>query len=387
MLKRLRVIGYVFVLLVGLFFVAPVIVDRIAHRLTKSAHSTPSAAAAQLHRALWVADLHSDALLWNRDLTQRQRRGHVDLVRLREGNIAIQAFTIVTKTPFGLNIERNPSDSDMLTLLMISQLWPPRTWFSLKERALFQAAKLRKAAERSGGKFHLLRTRADLEAFLRDRQHDPSLVAGFLGIEGAHALEGNLANIDVFFKAGVRMMAPTHFFDNDIGGSAHGLHKGALTPKGREMIGRMEEKGMLLDLAHASPAVIVDALAIARRPVVVSHTGVKGTCDNNRNLSDDQLRQIAANGGVVGIGFWSLATCGEDVSSIVRAIRHAATIMGVNHVALGSDFDGMVRPPFDSSGMVAVTDALLQARFSEADIAKIMGENVLRLLAATLPPN
>lgn len=142
---------------------------------------------------------------------------------------------------------------------------------------------------------------------------------------------------------------------------------------------------MLIDLAHASPATLRDVTSMATRPLIVSHTGVKGTCNNNRNLSDDQLRAVAKTGGVVGIGLWDTATCGTDARATARAIRYAAGVIGTDHVALGSDFDGAVTTPFDASGWPLLTDALLQEGFSEQDIRKIMGENVVRVLMQVLP--
>ena len=147
----------------------------------------------------------------------------------------------------------------------------------------------------------------------------------------------------------------------------------------------MESLGILVDLAHASPRAVDDVLAIARRPVVVTHTGVKGTCPGPRNLSDDQIRRIAATGGVIGIGYWDAAVCGIDPASIARAIRYASRIAGVDHVALGSDFDGATRTYFDASELVLVTDALLTAGFGEDEIRRIMGGNVVRLLLDALP--
>ncbi len=344
-----------------------------------------SARAEQLHRTLTVADLHADSLLWDRDLLDRGTRGHVDVPRLIEGNVAIQAFTVVTKVPRGLNIERNDDASDLVTPLAIAQRWPLATWTSFAARALHQAKRLHRMAERSSGKLVILRTAADLDAFLERRKSGRAIVAGFLGIEGAHALDGDLTNIDALFDAGFRMMAPTHFFDTDIGGSAHGINKGGLTEKGREMIRRMEARGMILDLAHASPQVLDEALAMATRPVVVSHSGVKGTCDNRRNLSDEHLRGIARTGGVVGIGYWQTAVCGADARAIARAIRYTADLIGVEHVALGSDFDGAIPAPFDTTGLAQITGALLDAGFSEEQIRLIMGENVVRVLRQTLP--
>jgi microsomal dipeptidase-like Zn-dependent dipeptidase len=206
-----------------------------------------------------------------------------------------------------------------------------------------------------------------------------------LGIEGAQVLEGDPANVEAMFAAGYRFMAPTHFFDTEMGGSAHGVAKGGLTEKGRAMVRRMEALRMTVDVAHASPQTLDDILQMSTRPVIVSHTGVKGTCDNRRNLSDEQLKAIAGHGGLIGIGFWDTATCGVDAAAIARAIRHAAQVAGVEHIALGSDYDGSVSAPFDVSGLVLLTDALLAAGFSDEDIAKIMGGNALRFWAENLP--
>jgi pentatricopeptide repeat protein len=211
------------------------------------------------------------------------------------------------------------------------------------------------------------------------------VTSGLLAIEGANALDGDPANVDVVADAGFRMMSPSHFFDTAFGGSAHGLVKGGLTDAGREMVRRMEARGMLVDVAHASAATIDDVLAMAARPVVASHTGVRGVADNIRNLTDDQVRGIAETGGVVGVGFWPTACGGEDVASIARSIRYAVGVAGVEHVGLGSDFDGAVPEPFDTTGLVLLTDALLDGGFDDDEVAKVMGGNVRRLLADVLP--
>jgi len=180
-------------------------------------------------------------------------------------------------------------------------------------------------------------------------------------------------------------MAPTHFFDNEWGGSAHGVNKTGLTDKGREMIRRMEARGMLVDVAHAAPRTVDDVLSVATRPVIDTHTGVRGTCDHIRNLSDEQVRGIAATGGVVGIGYWDTATCGTDARAVARSIRYASNLAGVEHVALGSDFDGAVKEPFDTTGLVEITDALIAEGFSDDEIRMIMGGNIIRLLSQSLP--
>jgi membrane dipeptidase len=387
MKRKLLVILLLLVVLgaLGFFFVAPGLVERFSNGTRESAPYSASERARALHRTLLVADMHADSLLWDRDLLERASRGHVDIPRLAEGGVALQAFTVVTKVPFGSNYESNADTSDKVTPLVIAERLPRVAWSSLLARALYQAHKLEGAAARSGGRFVVIRTAGDLARFLERRKDEPQLVAGLLGIEGAHALDGDVNNVDVLFDAGFRMMAPTHFFDSEWGGSAHGLKKTGLTDEGREMVRRMEARGMLVDVAHASAATIDDVVAVSTRPVIDSHTGVRGTCAGTRNLSDEQLKKIAATGGVIGIGYWDTATCGTDAHAVARAIRHAVNVAGVEHVALGSDFDGAVKEPFDTTGVVLITDALLDEGFTEDEIRAIMGGNVFRLLAATLP--
>lgn len=359
---------------------APSYVERGRNKLYSASTAVPSAAAQALHAQLAIADLHADSLLWARDLSRRGTRGHLDIPRMIDGRVALTTFGIVTKVPHKLAMSGNDDRSDDIRLLAIAQSWPPRTWFDLKERALYQIQKLQKIADRSHGKFKIVRTREELGEFLARRRFESDIAAGLIAMEGAHALNGDLNNLEVFYRAGVRMMAPTHFFDNDIGGSAHGVKRRGLSVLGRQWVSAMEARHMLIDVAHASPHTIDDILAIAKRPVVVSHTGVRGTCNNERNLSDAQLRAIARNGGLVGIGFWETATCGKDIASIVRALRYTAKLIGVEHVALGSDFDGSVTVPFAADRMIELTSALLAAGFAPNEIKLIMGNNVLRLL-------
>ena len=341
--------------------------------------------ACELHRSLFVADLHADSLLWGRDLLRRGDRGHVDVPRMLEGGVALQAFAACVKVPRRLNIERNDGRTDDVTLLALAHGWPPTTWRSLLARTLHVASRLQAMADRSGGLLRVIRTRADLETYVERRRADPGITAGFLTIEGAHALAGDLSNVDVVVDAGYRMMSPTHFFDNEYAGSAHGVEKGGLTEAGRELVARMEARSVIVDVSHGSIATIDDVLAMARRPVVASHTGVRGTCDGLRNLSDEHVRRIAETGGLVGIGFWPTVSCGDDAAAIARSVRHAVAVGGIDHVGLGSDFDGAVPLPFDATGLVQVTDALLEAGFADGEVAKVMGGNVLRLLTESLP--
>lgn len=346
---------------------------------------TPTLRAKALHDSLFIADLHADSLLFGRDLLVRSRTGHVDLPRLREGHVALQAFTVVTKVPKDLNIERNTGGSDQITWVALAKRWPVRTWRDLTERALYQAEQLHGFAARSNGGLVVIHSRKEFTDFEQRRALGQDGVAGFLGIEGAQALDGKIENLDRLYAAGFRMVGLAHFFDNAFASSAHGTKKYGLTPMGRELVRKMEERRMIVDLAHASPATIIDVLAMATRPVLVSHTGVKGTCNNQRNLSDAQLRAIAANGGMIGIGFWSTAVCGNSAQAIARTIRYAVNVAGVEHVALGSDFDGAVTTPFDASGMLQLTQALQDEGFTDAEIRMVMGGNVKRFLEENLP--
>ena len=377
---------------VGAAAAAGPLLDRYAARVearmnpvTPGPWPAPSERALALHAALRIADLHADSLLFGRDLLRRSSVGHVDVPRMQAGNLALEVFSMPTKTPKHMNYEHNTDETDDVIALALAKRWPRATWRSLTARALHFAARAERFAARSDGALRIIRTRGDLAAFLAERAERPSLTAAVLSIEGAHALDDDPANVDVVFDAGVRMISPTHFFDTAFGGSAHGMEQGGLTAKGREMISRMEARGMVLDLAHASAATIDDALSMATRPVVASHTGVKGVCDNSRNLSDEHLTGIAATGGVVGIGFWDVATGGREPEWIARSVAYAVERIGPEHVGLGSDWDGAVEVPFDAANLAILTDQLLRVGLDEASIRLVMGENALRVLAEALP--
>ena len=368
------------------FMIVPSMVDSTMNNVLTTTPPAPSAAALALHRTLFVADLHADQLLWARDPLTRSARGHVDVPRLQEGNVGLQLFSVVTKTPRGMNYDHNTGEIDNILLLAIAQRWPIATWSSLRARALHQADRLHQAAARSDGTLTVVTSRDELTAFMTRRAQQPTLVAGLLAIEGLHALDGNLANVDTLYDAGFRMMGLTHFFDNELGGSAHGVTHAGLTLFGRDVVTRMEQRGIIVDLAHTSPQMKRDVLAIAKRPVVVSHGGVAATCPGPRNLTDNELRAISANGGLVGIGYWDAAVCQLTVDAIVKAMKHAADIMGVQHVALGSDFDGATTEPWDTRALGLITEGLLKAGFSVDDVRRIMGGNVLAFLEQQLPP-
>jgi len=368
------------------FAFAPGIIERGTNQIDGKPLPQVSERAKALHATLTIVDLHSDTLLWKRNILDRATRGHMDLPRLQDGNVALQILASTTKSPKGQNYDANSDDTDNITSLVIAQLQPVRTWNSLLERSLWHAEKLHRAVAASDGKLRAVATAADLDALLAARRGKPLTTGAMLSIEGLHPLEGKLANLGKLYAAGFRMAGLTHFFDNDLAGSMHGLKKGGLTPLGRQVVSAMEAKGMVVDIAHCSNACVADILKMARRPVVSSHGGVQATCQVNRNLSDEQIRGVAATGGLVGIGYWDAAICDTSPASIAKAMKHVRDLVGIDHVALGSDYDGATTVRFDTSKLVQVTQALIDAGFSDADIRAAMGGNAVRVLRAGLVP-
>lgn len=389
--KRKLAIGLAGVLALGaagVFTLAPGIVEN-GQNGTLPGAPQPSERALDLHKTLVIGDWHSDALLWDRDLRQRSTRGHVDLPRLREGNVALQVFTTVTKSPSGLNYEQNSAEAaDDITLLFLAQARPPRTWFDLTERALHQAAQLTATANAAPDELRIIRSKADLAGLLAERAAGAAAVGGLLGAEGGHAFAGRIENYERMRDAGFRLIGLTHFFDNELGGSLHGeagTEGTGLSDFGREVVARMISDHMVIDLAHASPAMAREVLATPGARPIVSHTGVHGHCRTQRNFTDDILRDVAAKGGLVGIGFWDEVNCANTVAAIADSILAAIALVGEDHVSLGSDFDGAVTTPLDASQLASLTHVLIDKGLSDATIAKVMGGNMMRYLAEVLP--
>jgi microsomal dipeptidase-like Zn-dependent dipeptidase len=367
------------------FGILPPIVERSMNRVTGPQPPKVSARAAALHKTLQIADMHADTLMWKRDLLARGDRGQVDLPRLTDGNVALQILSSVSKTPKRQNYDANGADTDNITLLAIAQGQPMRTWGSLVERSLWHATKLDRYASRSDGHLRAIGTKADLARLLADRTAGRPVTGAMLSIEGLQDIEGKRANLDRLFDAGFRMAGLAHFFDNEVAGSMHGLKKGGLTPFGVGIVRAMEAKGMVVDIAHCSHQCVAEVLNMATRPIVSSHGGVQATCKVNRNLTDEEIRGVARTGGVVGIGYWDAAVCDTSPAGIARAIAHVRDLVGIDHVGLGSDYDGAIATRFDTSRLDAITQALIDAGFSDADIAKVVGGNVLRVLGQVLP--
>ena len=371
---------------IGFFGFLPGYVESSMNKIDGKPLPKVSAEALALHETLTIVDLHSDTLMWKRNMLDRGARGHVDLPRLEQGNVALQVFASTTKSPKSQNYEANGADSDNITLLTFMQLQPVRTWGSLLERSLYHAEKLDRAVAASHHGLKKITGSGTLTDMLFLRSKAPQPIGAMLSIEGLQNLEGKAENLDKLYAAGFRMAGLTHFFDNELAGSMHGLKKGGLTPFGRDIMARMEAKGMIVDIAHCSHVCVAEILATARRPVVSSHGGVQATCKVNRNLTDEEIKGVAKTGGVIGIGYWDAAVCDTSPKAIAAAMKHVRDLVGIAHVALGSDYDGATTVRFDTSKLVQVTQALLDAGFTADEIRAVMGGNALRVIQAGLDP-
>ncbi|KAL0480100.1 hypothetical protein AKO1_007286 [Acrasis kona] len=343
------------------------------------------------NKFLFVSDLHADTFLWPHRgfITQSTLPfGYVDVPRLIQGNIGLQVFATVTQSPMFQNMESNSNATDVVGLIHMAQGYHRTSYTSALHRALVQTQRLQQTAELSGGSLIMIKSKKDLTRLLSEKASGKKVVGGLMCIEGAQAFENNVDNVVKLFDAGVRMVGVSHFVDTEFGGSAHGDGKYGLTEFGHKALSKVIELNMIVDLAHSSRSLFFDIIDVVNKKkqhgktplVIVSHTGVKGTVNTSRNLDDEQLKAVADLGGVIGVTFFKEAIGGSSVSTIVDTIRYVVKVIGVDHVSLGSDFDGSVRCPLDCSQYSHITYQLLRAGFGEKDVEKIMGGNVRRVL-------
>ena len=382
-LLALLLIAAIVGILAARFVIAPQ-KDAQMNAVLRPAPYIVSKQAQALHDSLRVSDLHADTLLWARNPAKQHDYGQTDFPRLRAGGVRLQVFSAVTKSPRGLNFDRNDGTGpDDITPLVMAQFWPPRTWNSIYERAAYQARRLQKLEARSKGRFIIARTATDLKNAI----DNPDVLIGILETEGAHPLEGKIENIARLYDEGYRMMGLQHFFDNELGGSMHGVTKSGLTDFGKAAVKEMSRQGIILDMAHASEASVRDVLAITDEPLVLSHGGVRSACPRtkNRNLPDDILLEMARRKSLIGIGYFSGVICDISPDGIADALIYAVNLLGEDVVALGSDFDGTVVTSLDTSELAAITDALLDKGMEPNRVRKVMGQNAINFFSKALP--
>lgn len=370
------------------------IFDRFANRVVKGSGRNLSAQSSDFHEKCFVADLHADVCLWRRDHMKRNKRGHVDLPRLIEGNVSLQFVTIPTKLVLTRRLPRF-FFSDLFFWTAIMSLQRPRTWFFASARAELQLERVNAWIKNSRGSLKMIKNAHDLQGLSQNQNTGSQNIGIMLGLEGAHILNGRF-NVNWLVEQGIRVVGITHFNDTRFGDSAHGWRRSGLTSAGHDLVKDLDGRGIIIDLAHCSEQLISDVLAMHKegdlsRPPIVSHTGIKGAHNHRRNISDEQAIAVARAGGLIGVTFFrpalprnSVSAIGEVVLYLIR-ILNGAGLEGVRHVAFGSDFDGAVRTVIDSSGWPQITEMLLESGISEEDVQFLMGENVRRFFVEHLP--
>ncbi len=360
----------------------------------------PLARATALNEKLFVFDAHADTVLSilkeGRDLGKANTEGHIDIPRMRAGGLDAQVFA----------------------------MWPEEEYWDghAAKRVLQMADALFRTIRANPDDLELALCAADAE-----RIHAQGKIAAFLGIEGGYAIEDDLALLRMFHRLGVRVMTLTWMKNTSWADASSDEPKhGGLTPFGRQVVQEMNRLGMVVDVSHVADKTFFDVLAVSRAPVIASHSCTRAICPYHRNLTDDMLRALAKNGGVIGINYFTGFLDAESnaafealwdeleplwqkykhdlptyrklrqpiadkhlkglkpvtIEKLVDHIDHAVKVAGIDHVGLGSDFDGISYPPEgldDVSKLPLVTAALLRRGYSEADLKKILGGNLLRV--------
>jgi len=365
--------------------------------------------AQEINQRALVFDAHCDTVMRilekGVDLGVRSKEGHIDIPRARQGGLNVQVFAMWIEPDF----------------------WPHRAAF----RTLQYADAMFRTLKKHSGKLGLALTAKDARRLVKDGK-----LAVFLGIEGGHAIEDSLATLRMFHRLGVRVMTLTWWHNTNWadGSGDKPKHKG-LTKFGVEVVREMNRLGMVIDVSHVSDDTFYDVLKVTTKPVIASHSCVRAICDHHRNLSDKMLKALAKNGGVIGINYY-LGFLDPEVNRreealwkkldpemeklkkkykndrktlvkkrrelfrkyrtkppavpidrLIDHIDHVVKVAGVDHVGLGSDFDGCSITPQglnDVSDLPLITEKLLEKGYSEKNIEKILGGNMLRVFEAAI---
>jgi membrane dipeptidase len=365
--------------------------------------------AQQINQKAFVFDAHCDTVMRilekGVDLGVRSKEGHIDIPRAREGGLNAQVFAMWVEPDF----------------------WPHRAAF----RTLQFADAMYRTLHKHPDKLGLALSVKDARRLVKEGK-----LAVFLGIEGGHAIEDSLAMLRMFHRLGVRVMTLTWWHNtNWADGSGDKPKHHGLTKFGVEVVREMNRLGMVIDVSHVSDETFFDVLKATTKPVIASHSCVRSICDHHRNLSDKMLKALAKNGGVIGINYYlgfldpevnrqeealwkkldpqieklkkKYANDREtfikkrrelfrsyrkkpprvSIDRLIEHIDHVVKVAGVDHVGLGSDFDGCSITPQgldDISDLPIITEKLLERDYSQKDIEKILGGNLLRVFEAAI---
>ena len=323
----------------------------------------------------YIVDMHADALMWNRDLLQNNRRGHVDVPKLQHGGVKLVGMPIVT-TGFPY--------VDLFRQFAWLRRYPKQARASCCNRAHWQIRNLGMQCAQSHDNLTVMRSRADLEALLGREG-----IGVVLGLEGVHAIDGELSELEGFWQRGVRFASLTHLRDNVYGGAQKLFgHDPGLSRAGIEALAEMDRLGIALDLSHASALTLREAMRRFSGAVMFSHTAASAVHPSWRNNSNDEFKEVARRGGIIGVIFATFYLGGKHLDNLVRHIRHIAEIAGIDYVGLGSDFDGFVPLPNgirNAADLPNLASALRNKGFASQDVAKVMGENWIRFWKDFLP--
>ena len=363
-----------------------------------------------LHQDALVFDAHADTALRIRDLRyelgRRHRSRHIDIPRMREGGVDVQGFAL------WVNPKKYPGPKGM-------------------ERALALLESVQQQIEKNPGDLAMVRTAAEARSVVGRGK-----IGIFIGLEGGHAIDSRIENLGRLYDLGVRYVTLTWMNTNDWADSSDDDAKwGGLNELGERIVREMNRLGMLIDLSHSSDDTVRDVLAISKDPVILSHSGSRALCNIPRNISDELLLEVARRGGVVGVNYYygylseeyaqARKTRGEEYREKEKAIRaeygrdskeareriarirkehhkdvdrlsndradfrmivdhidHFVRVAGIDHVGLGSDFDGISLLPEglrDVSDVGKITEELVRRGYSQEEIRKILGENFMRV--------
>lgn len=357
----------------------------------------------QIHQNMIVVDGHNDviieSILPGKDIGQRLKTGHTDIPRLLEGGVDVQVFAVWSD----------------------DKKWKNNAF----EHANNQINALEKVINANASKIELAKNSKDIA-----RINQAGKIAAIIGIEGGNMIEESIENLDSLYKRGARYLTLTWNYNLSWASAAaievksKGNRGKGLSKKGEQIIHRMNELGMMIDLSHGGEQTFYDVLKITTKPILVSHSNAASLTPHYRNLDDNQLAALKQNGGVVGVNFYSefldskyparvkelyesnhknmqdtqkLSTgkmysqlspkqknaANAPFDQVLKHIEYLVSKVGIDHVAIGSDFDGIESPPQgleDVSKYPALTKALLERGYSETDVSKIMGLNFLRIL-------
>ncbi len=366
-----------------------------------------SPAAERLHRSALVIDLHADTpqrFLFDKtfDFSKRNDTGHMDIPRMREGGL----------------------DAVFMSIWCEGSYTGPKA----VKRSLDLIDSVYEVARRNPRDLMVATTAADVR-----RATAEGKIALLLGVEGGHMIDDDLAMLRSFAALGVRYMTLSHFLNTNWSDSSTDKPKhNGLTAFGKDVVREMNRLGVMVDISHVADKTFYDALEVSRAPVIASHSSIRGISNHPRNMSDDMLRALAKNGGVIHINYHAdfisqkyldanralgkevqdadkemEARCGDDEAckilgsearhkkltaegklprvswqEVIEHIDHAVKVAGVDHVGLGSDFDGANMPEGlnDASMLPRITEALLKRGYKAGDIEKILGGNTLRVM-------